>query len=96
MSSQIRSQCSSQVPGDTSRTLHVSTAWRDTTVKHCLLPVWIAAYRYNGEVYRYVVNGVTGKTHGTAPWSWVKIVAFAVCVVGVVAGGIGLITLLSR
>jgi TolB protein len=45
--------------------------------KNCLLPLWIAAYDYKGTPYRFLVNGVTGKAHGNAPWSWVKI-TFAV------------------
>jgi hypothetical protein len=85
ISSDLRAKCRSKVPGDTGRNLNLSTQWRDTTFKHCLLPVWIAAYQYNGKAYRYVVNGVTGKMHGTAPLSWLKIIGCAVLVVGTLA-----------
>ncbi|MGG7566645.1 primosomal protein N' (replication factor Y) - superfamily II helicase [Rhodovulum sp. DZ06] len=60
----------------------------DATFKHVLLPVWLAAYRYKGEVYRVAVNGRTGQVQGDRPWSWGKI-AVAVLVGAVVAGGIG-------
>ena len=47
----------------------------DTNIgtKSGLVPVWIAAYRYRGRMFRYLVNGATGTAAGTAPWSWVKI-----------------------
>jgi hypothetical protein len=38
-----------------------------------LLPIWVAAYRYGEDSYRFLVNGRTGEVQGTAPWSWVKI-----------------------
>ncbi|MFN3786044.1 MAG: primosomal protein N' (replication factor Y) - superfamily II helicase, partial [Thiothrix sp.] len=43
------------------------------TFKHVLLPVWSAAFRYNGETYRFVINGRNGKTQGERPYSKVKI-----------------------
>ena len=55
------------------RMTEVRTAWSGLACKNGLLPVWIAAYQYGGKPYRFLVNGVTGKTDGHAPWSWVKI-----------------------
>ena len=40
-----------------------------------LLPVWILAYRYKGDLYRFLANGQTGRHTGTAPVSWARIVA---------------------
>ena len=73
MRGEIRSACSARVPGDTQRNLEVQTAFSALAYKNALLPIWIAAYDYHGKPYRYLVNGVTGKCTGTAPWSWVKI-----------------------
>ena len=73
MRDDIRSECSRQVPGDTQRNLQVQTVFDALAYKNALLPVWIAAYDYHGKPYRFLVNGVTGKTTGTAPWSWIKI-----------------------
>jgi hypothetical protein len=47
----------------------VETQVSDVTFKHVLLPVWLAAYRYRGKPYRFVVNGQTGKVQGERPWS---------------------------
>jgi predicted RNA-binding Zn-ribbon protein involved in translation (DUF1610 family) len=73
MHGEIRGACSREVPGDTQRNLTVQTTFSALAYKNCLLPIWIAAYDYHGTPYRYLVNGVTGKCDGTAPWSWVKI-----------------------
>ena len=73
MRDEIRSACANEVPGDTHRNLVVHSVFSALAYKNCLLPIWIAAYDYRGVPFRYIVNGVTGKAHGNAPWSWVKI-----------------------
>jgi len=62
-----------EVPGDTHRNLEVHSIFSALAYKNALLPVWVAAYDYKGKPYRFLVNGVTGKCHGTAPWSWIKV-----------------------
>ena len=57
----------------------------DVTFKHVLLPGWLAAYKYRGQSYRFVVNGQTGKVQGERPWSWVKI-TIAVILAAIVIG----------
>lgn len=73
----IRAECVKRIPGDTYRFLNVSTRKNELTFKHILLPIWIAAYRYNNKVYRFIVNGQTGKITGNKPYSAWKI-AFAI------------------
>ncbi len=41
--------------------------WSGLTFKHILLPLWIGVYTYEGELYRVVVNGQTGKVAGKKP-----------------------------
>ncbi|QBX35434.1 zinc ribbon domain-containing protein [Paracoccus liaowanqingii] len=56
------------------------------TFKHILLPVWTAAYRYNGKSYRFVVNGQSGRVAGERPWSaWKIAAAVAVALVALTA-----------
>src|SRR5262249_35130238 len=38
-----------------------------------LLPVWIMAYRYRDQVFRFLANGQTGRSTGQAPVSYRKI-----------------------
>ncbi len=65
------------IGGDQQRIEKMDTDVGRLTFKHVLLPVWIAAYRYGGRSYRFVVNGRTGAVEGERPWSAVKI-AFAI------------------
>jgi hypothetical protein len=79
-------KCARDVPGDTHRGLRVENVLSDLTYKHVLLPVWIAAYRYNDKVYRFLVNGSTGEVVGKAPYSWVKITLAVLATLIVVIG----------
>jgi predicted RNA-binding Zn-ribbon protein involved in translation (DUF1610 family) len=73
MGAELRELCGREVPGDRFRNLNVRTAWSGVACKNGLLPVWIAAYRYGDKPFRFLVNGVTGRTDGHAPISWVKV-----------------------
>ena len=52
-------------------TMH--TEFGTITFKHILLPVWISAYRFKNQPYRFLVNARTGEVQGERPWSWIKI-----------------------
>lgn len=75
----IREDARRDIGGDAQRVHSVATAYDAVTFKHVLLPVWLAAYKYRGQSYRFVVNGRTGRVQGERPWSAWKI-AFAVVV----------------
>jgi ribosomal protein S27E len=85
MEKEQQKRCGHDVPGDTQRGLHVDNVFSAITFKHVLLPVWIAAYRYRNQVYRFLVNGQTGEVVGKAPWSWVKIALFVLTLMALVA-----------
>ncbi len=76
------------IGGDEQRVQSVDTTIRDVTFKHILLPVWLAAYKYRGKTYRFVVNGQNGKVQGERPYSGWKI-TFAVLAGLIIAGLIG-------
>ena len=83
---QQTARCARDVGGDTHRNVNVSNQFSQVTFKHVLLPIWIAAYRYNGKVFRFLVNGQTGEVVGKAPWSFWKIfflVATILIVIGI-------------
>ncbi len=88
MQAEIHAACAERVPGDTHRNLAVTTSFSGLAYKNALLPIWIAAYQYAGRPFRFLVNGVTGKVSGKAPYSWIKI---ALAVLGLLA----LVVLLS-
>jgi hypothetical protein len=79
MDRMIRRDVKYDIGGDDQRVGAVDTAVNDVTFKHILLPVWLAAYKYRGTTYRFVVNGRTGRVQGERPYSAWKI-AFAVLV----------------
>jgi hypothetical protein len=74
------------IGGDEQRIQTIDTDYAAETFKHILLPVWMAAYKYNGRSFRFLVNAQSGKVQGERPWSAWKI-AFAVLVAAIVAIG---------
>ncbi|MBN2216111.1 MAG: hypothetical protein JW719_01915 [Pirellulales bacterium] len=83
------------VPGR-ARNVHVNVLVEAQSSEPVLLPVWIMAYRYKDQIFRFLVNGQTGRATGTAPVSWLKIgvavavVAAAVLALAALIGGIAL------
>jgi uncharacterized Zn finger protein (UPF0148 family) len=71
---------SRMMPGDTYGQLNVQTEFELNETDLMLLPVHILSYRYRDRVYRFLVNGQTGRIAGEKPWSGVRI-AGAVSVV---------------
>lgn len=90
----IRQDVRRDIGGDEQRIASVDTAWSDETFKHILLPLWLAAYRFRGKSYRFVVNGQSGEVKGERPWSAVKI-AIAVVLAALVAAGLGYLAYLK-
>lgn len=83
---QIRQDIARDIGGDEQRIDTVSTDYGTETFKHILLPIWTAAYKYNGRSFRFLVNGQTAEVQGERPYSAWKI-AFAVIGVAIVVLG---------
>jgi hypothetical protein len=82
------------MPGDTLEKLKHHTRFKNESIDLSLLPVWVFAIR-RGDTsppVRLLVNGQTGRVHGSAPVSWKKVAVLAASVVGLLA----LIALLGR
>jgi len=73
MDAQIRRDIRADIGGDAQKIDAMNTHVDNTTFKHILLPVWIAAYKYRGKSFRFVVNAQTGRVQGERPYSWIKI-----------------------
>ena len=73
------------IGGDEQRVHHRDTAYDAVTFKHLLLPVWLAAYRYQQRVYQVMVNARTGEVIGERPWSIWKIAALVLLCAGIAA-----------
>ena len=85
----IRDRVKRDIGGDVQRVTSIRTQHDHVTFKHLLLPIWLSAYRYNGHVFRFMINARTGEVQGDRPYSWVKI-TLAVVAGLVVAGGIAM------
>ena len=88
MNAQIVRDVKFDIGGDRQRVDHLETEVGRLSFKHILLPVWLAAYKYRGKTYRFVVNGRTGTVQGERPVSIVK-VAIAVLIGALIAGAVG-------
>ena len=77
MAQVIASDARRDIGGDHQRIDAIDSDFSAETFKHVLLPIWTAAYRYNGKSYRFVVNGQSGRVTGERPWSVWKIAAAA-------------------
>ena len=71
-------RCAGDVPGDTHRNLRADHDISGVRWKHVLLPMWSLTYDFRGTSYTVLVHGQTGRVHGRAPWSVVKILAAVV------------------
>ncbi len=61
------------IGGDAQRVQSASTQYSGITFKHILLPIWISAYRYGGQLHRILINARTGEVQGSRPYSPWKI-----------------------
>lgn len=91
----IRRDVKFDIGGDRQQIHNVETDVSEVTFKHILLPVWLAAYKYQGKTFRFVVNGRTGRVQGERPWSVWKI-ALAVVLGLIVAGAAGYLIALNE
>jgi hypothetical protein len=57
------------LPGDTYADLRISTGFTRETFDLVLLPVYMLSYRYQDNIYRFLLNGQTGKIAGDKPIS---------------------------
>ena len=73
--------CQKYVPGRC-RNMHVNVRLSAVEGHPVLLPIWILAYRYKGQLYRFLINGQTGRHFGDAPFSWWKVVAVGLGIIG--------------
>ena len=79
----IRGRINKDIGGDEQRISSMDTGYSGISFKHILLPVWMSAYRYHNETYRFMVNAQTGQATGKRPWSVWKIAGAALAGIAV-------------
>jgi len=75
--------CESRYVPGRARNVHVNVRIESMASEPVLLPVWIMAYRYRDRLFRFLLNGQTGRSTGQAPTSLKKIL-IAVAIAAVV------------
>lgn len=107
MRERAKSACYSDTGSSHVRNFSMAADFGDESWRYVLLPVYVAAYQFEGKVYQVMVNGQTGEVAGQKPVAWWKIwLAIAamllpgICV-GLIslplllAGGIGIVPLIA-
>jgi len=61
------------IGGDEQRVSRINTIYSSIFFLHLLLPVWIGAYRFQGQIYHVAINARTGEVQGERPYSAWKI-----------------------
>ncbi len=91
----VRVTVRQDIGGDEQQISSMNPRYFDLTFKHILVPIWIAAYRYSGTSYRFIINARNGAVAGDRPYSAWKITGFVIMCI-VIAGIIALVVALSK
>jgi len=70
---QAKKACYQQIPTSQVRNFSMNAAFSDETWRYILLPVYLAAYRYDNKIYHAMINGQTGTIAGSKPVDWWKV-----------------------
>ena len=84
------------LPGDIQSGLTVQTDLDVGGSDLILLPIHVFSYRYGDKVFRFLVNGQTGKMVGEKPWSGSRIAAVVIVVALLVLIIIGLVIVMNQ
>jgi hypothetical protein len=85
MDNVIDSTIRSDIGGNKQKVSSKNTQYNDLMFKLLLLPIWISAFKFNGKLYQFVVNGRTGEVVGEYPKSTSKIVMLIVAIIALIA-----------
>lgn len=91
-----RNAISRFLPGDVQSGLTVQTDLDVGGSDLILLPVHVLSYRYGEKVYRFLVNGQTGKMVGEKPWSGSRIAIVVIAAVLLIVVVVVLIAILNQ
>ena len=106
MREQAKKACRDSIKSSHVRNFSMTADFGEETWRYVLLPVYLAAYKFEGKVYQVMLNGQTGAIAGQKPVAWWKIwlAVAAMLTPGLclgllglpllLAGGIGLIPLI--
>ena len=88
MDKQICAAVRFDIGGRQQRIETIKTRFDDITFKHILLPVWLSTYRDGDRVFRFCINGVSGRVQGQRAVSGIKIGVFLLGITSIVTAAI--------
>jgi DNA-directed RNA polymerase subunit RPC12/RpoP len=96
MRERTRQACYEQASSSQIRNFNMDLDFSEESWRYILLPVYVAAYRYQDKPYQVMVNGQTGTIAGQRPVDWTRVglVAAALAAPGLLLCLLGLLTLL--
>ncbi len=94
MRDETRRACLAQASSSMVRNFNMNLDFSQESWRYVLLPIYVAAYQYQGTTYQVMVNGQTGAVAGQRPVDWTKVwlVIAAILSPGVLLSLLGLIT----
>ncbi len=96
MREQAKRACYDDISTSHVRNFSMTADFSEERWRYVLLPVYLATYMFNNQVYHAMVNGQTGAVAGQKPVAWLRVVlAMALCLTpGTLLGLLGLVLLL--
>jgi ribosomal protein L37AE/L43A len=106
MRERAKSACHSSIGSPHVRNFNMTADFNEETWRYILLPVYVAAYKFENQVYQVMLNGQTGAITGQKPVAWWKIWLAVAAMLSpglclgllglplLLAGGIGLVPLI--
>ena len=70
---QAKQACYQKMRSSQVRNFSMTADFSDEAWRYILLPVYLAAYKYEGKIYQVMINGQTRKVAGGKPVAWWKI-----------------------
>ena len=97
MREKTKDACMRQASTSMVRNFSMKLDFSDESWRYLLLPVYLAAYQFNGKTFHAIVNGQTGDISGQRPVDWKKIwlVIAMILAPGVLGGLVGLLSMSS-
>jgi hypothetical protein len=70
---QAKKACYQKIHSNQVRNFSMSADFSDESWRYILLPVYLAAYRYEDKIFQVMINGQTGVVAGSKPVAWWKV-----------------------
>ena len=95
MREKTRQACRNQASTARIRNFSMSLDFSEESWRYILLPIYLAAYEYEGKPYQVMINGQNGDISGQRPVDWTKVwlVIAAILTPGILMSLFGLITI---